>query len=427
MRRGQAWSSPTCATALTIDGVVGKTVEAVSISGRLVKADALLVSGGWTPTAHLYAQAKGKLRYDEARAALVPNAPLEGLSVVGAANGTFDLEPALAQAHALFDSGSPPPACETAAPPYSVSPAWPKPGAKGRQWIDFQNDVTLKDVALAARENFSSVEHLKRYTTLGMANDQGKTSNLNGIAALAAATGRTIEQTGVTTYRPPFTPVPLKIIAGRRRGELFNPVRRLALEPQHRRLGAVFREYGGWLRPAWYGDGEAIAREALRARQTVGVLDGSPLGKIEVFGPQAGALVDFNFYQTISTLKAMRIRYGFMLTETGFVYDDGVVAKVDDQHYIVSCSSGHVTGVAARLEEWRQDRFDPAQVIDSQFDAAMGDVDGDGSEIESAGCKPRTRRRSRRRETAASELCRGRLSRAPRARRAGELYRRPVL
>lgn len=346
----------------TLDAVHGRIVEAVTISGQRIEADALLVSGGLTPTVHLHAHAQGKLRYDEARVALVPGAPVAGLRVVGAANGVFDLGAALAQAHALFDPTSQLPGCKTAEPPYAIEPAWPKPGSQGRQWIDFQNDVTLKDVELAARENYASVEHLKRYTTLGMANDQGKTSNLNGLAALAAATGRTIAQTGATTYRPPFTPVPFKVIAGRRRGELFNPVRRLVLEPQHRKLGAVFREYGGWLRPAWYGEGEAVAREALRARESVGVLDGSPLGKIEVLGPQAGDLVDFNSYNTVSTLKPMRLRYGFMLTESGFVYDDGVIAKVDDRHYIVSCSSGHVTGVAARLEEWRQDRFDPRQV-----------------------------------------------------------------
>ncbi|MDE3174567.1 MAG: (2Fe-2S)-binding protein [Pseudomonadota bacterium] len=347
----------------SIDAVHGRTVEAVTISGARLEADTLLISGGRTPSVHLHAQAQGKLRYDETRAALVPAAAVAGLSVVGAANGTFDLGPALAEAQALFDPASPALAVESAEPRYAIEPAWPKPGSKGRQWIDFQNDVTLKDVELAARENFQSVEHLKRYTTLGMANDQGKTSNLNGLAALAATTGRTIAQTGTTTYRPPFTPVPLAIIGGRRRGELFNPVRRLGLEPEHRRLGAVMREYGGWLRPAWYGEGEAaIAREAEMARASVGVLDASPLGKIEVFGPQAGALVDFNSYNTISTLKPMRIRYGFMLTETGFVYDDGVVAKVNDQHYIVSCSSGHVAGVVARLEEWRQDRFDPARV-----------------------------------------------------------------
>ncbi len=341
----------------SLEAVHGRTVEAVTISGRRVPADALLVSGGRSPSVHLHAQAQGKLRYDERRAALVPAAPAPGLRVIGAANATFDLSAALAEGAALFDA--PAPVCETDAPAYEVTPFWPQPGAKGRQWIDYQNDVTLKDVELAARENFRSVEHLKRYTTLGMANDQGKTSNLNGLAALAAATGRGIEETGTTAYRPPFVPVPLKIIAGRRRGELFNPVRRLKLEAEHRRLGAVFREYGGWLRPAWYGGGEeTILAEARRARETVGVLDASPLGKIEVMGPQAGALIDFNFYQTISTLKPGGVRYAFMLTESGFVYDDGVVAKISDEHYIVSCSSGHVTGVAARLEAWRQDRFD---------------------------------------------------------------------
>ena len=247
----------------------------------------------------------------------------------------------------------------------SVEPAWPRAGAKGRQWIDYQNDVTLKDVELAARENFRSIEHLKRYTTLGMATDQGKTSNMNGLAAMAAITGRPIGETGTTTYRPPFVPVPFTVVAGRRRGELFNPVRRLALEGEHRAAGAVFREYGGWLRPAFYGAAERAAdeirREAEQARVTVAIFDGSPLGKIEVLGPQAGAIVDYNSYQTISTLKPGRTRYGFMLTEGGVIYDDGVVSKLADDHYVVSCSSGHVAGVVLRLEEWRQDRFNPRE------------------------------------------------------------------
>ena len=318
----------------------GKGVEAVTIGGARVDADCLLVSGGYTPTVHLFCQAKGKLRYDEAICAFVPGDPVAGISVAGAAAGD------------LGDLG--------------IVPAWPRPGAKGRQWIDLQNDVTLKDVELAARENFRSVEHLKRYTTLGMATDQGKTSNMNGLAAMAAVTGRAIEATGTTTYRPPFVPVPFTVVAGRRRAELFNPVRRLALEAEHRAEGAVFREYGGWLRPAFYGSGaaaDAIRREARHARETVAIFDGSPLGKIELFGPQASAVVDYNSYQTISTLKPGRIRYGFMLTEGGVVYDDGVVTKLADDHYVVSCSSGHVAGVVLRLEEWRQDRFDPSKVF----------------------------------------------------------------
>ncbi|MBE0691880.1 MAG: sarcosine oxidase subunit alpha family protein, partial [Aquamicrobium sp.] len=325
----------------SIDAVHGaKGVEAVTVSGRRVEADCLLVSGGFTPTVHLFCQARGRLRYDDAVCAFVPGDPVEGLSVTGAAAGDFG--------------------------DYAISPAWPKPDARGRHWIDFQNDVTLKDVALAARENFRPVEHLKRYTTLGMATDQGKTSNMNGLAAMAALTGRGIAETGTTTYRPPFVPVPLGVVGGRRRGQLFNPVRRLPLEAEHRAAGAVFRDYGGWLRPAFYGPGAAeaeIQREARQARETVAIFDGSPLGKIEVIGPEAGALLDFNSYQTLSTLKQGRLRYGFMLTEGGVVYDDGVTAKLADDHYVVSCSSGHVPGVALRLEEWRQDRFDPAKVV----------------------------------------------------------------
>ena len=214
---------------------------------------------------------------------------------------------------------------------YAIQASWPKADDEGRRWIDFQNDVTLKDVALAAREGYVSVEHLKRYTTLGMATDQGKTANVNAIAAMAALTGRTIDETGTTTYRPPFVPVPMGVIAGRRRGALVNPLRRLPLEAEHRADGAQMREYGGWLRPAWYGPDEperAIQREAARARDTVALFDGSSLGKIEIIGPDAAALADFHSYNRLSTLKVGRIRYGFVLQESGVVLDDGVTLRL---------------------------------------------------------------------------------------------------
>ncbi|MCB1448972.1 MAG: (2Fe-2S)-binding protein [Nitratireductor sp.] len=348
-------------------------IEHVLVNGRKIAADCLLVSGGYTPSVHLFCQAKGKLRLDETIAAFVPdnavNRTMSPMRIVGAANGEMDIDAAIASGFSAGGGKGKAPAVTEGIQRYHVGAAWPEPGGKTRAWIDLQNDVTLKDVELAARENFRSVEHLKRYTTLGMATDQGKTSNMNGLAAMAAITGRGIAETGTTTYRPPFVPVPFTVIAGRRRGELMNPVRRLTLENEHKAAGAVFREYGGWLRPAHYGAqfgiedwAEAIQAEALRARQTVGILDGSPLGKIEVMGPLASALMDFNSYQTISTLKPGRIRYGFMLTEAGVIYDDGVVSKVSDEHFIVSCSSGHVQGVYMRLEEWRQDQFDPDQV-----------------------------------------------------------------
>ena len=352
-------------TRVEVEGVIGRNgVEGVRFARAERAFDTLLLSGGWTPTVHLYMQARGKLRYDDALAALVPSADVEGVAVAGAANGAFTLDAALREGHAAGGG-------EGAAPNaprgvYRITPMWPKPDAKGRRWIDFQSDVTLKDIALASREGYVSIEHLKRYTTLGMGVDQGKTSNVNGLAAMAALTGRAIGEMGTTTYRPPFVPVPMGVIAGRRRGALMNPLKRLPLEAEHRADGAIFREYGGWLRPAWYGAGDPdlmIAREALRARETVALFDGSSLGKIEVVGPDAAKLVDFHSYNRLSTLKVGKIRYGFMLQETGVVYDDGVTLRLGEDRFLVSCSSGHVDAVVTRLELWRQDRFDPARVF----------------------------------------------------------------
>jgi sarcosine oxidase subunit alpha len=347
-----------------IEGVVGtRSVEAVRIGGRTRECDALILSGGWSPTVHLYAQARGRLRYDETRVALVPMGEVENLAVAGAANGAFTLAEALREGHA--SGGGEGPAPNAPAGHYAVQASWPKADDEGRRWIDFQNDVTLKDVALAAREGYVSVEHLKRYTTLGMATDQGKTADVNAIAAMAALTGRTIDETGTTTYRPPFVPVPMGVIAGRRRGALVNPLRRLPLEAEHRADGAQMREYGGWLRPAWYGTDEperAIQREAARARDTVALFDGSSLGKIEIIGPDAAALADFHSYNRLSTLKVGRIRYGFVLQESGVVLDDGVTLRLAQDRFLVSCSSGHTDAVRTRLELWRQDRFDAAHV-----------------------------------------------------------------
>jgi sarcosine oxidase subunit alpha len=312
---------------------------------------------------HLYAQARGRLRYDEALAALVPADGIANLTVAGAANGAFTLAEALREGHAAGDGEGAAPNALTGS--YRIEASWPTADDEGRRWIDFQNDVTLKDVALAAREGYVSVEHLKRYTTLGMATDQGKTANVNTIAAMAALTGRTIDETGTTTYRPPFVPTPMGVIAGRRRGALVNPLRRLPLEAEHRADGAQMREYGGWLRPAWYGTEEperAIHREAAQARDSVALFDGSSLGKIEIIGSDAAALVDFHSYNRLSTLKVGRIRYGFVLQESGVVLDDGVTLRLGEDRFLVSCSSGHTDAVHMRLELWRQDRFDARRV-----------------------------------------------------------------
>ena len=349
-----------------IEAVLGRrSVEAVQLaSGQRIEADAVLVSGGHTPTVHLYCQAQGKLRWDDGIQGFVPDRRVAGMTVVGAAAGRFDLAGVMADAAQA--AGGTPPAAEAPDWPLRIEADWPVPKAKGRIWLDLQNDVTAKDVELAARENFTSVEHLKRYTTLGMANDQGKTSNLPGLALMAQLTGRSIPDIGTTTYRPPFVPIPLASFAGLRGGQLMNPLRRLPLEAEHRADGALFREYGGWLRPAWFGKGgEAaeVTREATAARKGVALFDGSPLGKIEVIGPDAATFLDFIFYNTMSTLKPGRCRYGFILTEQGAVYDDGVLVRLDDNRFVVSCSSSHVQGVGLMLEEWRQDRFDRSRVV----------------------------------------------------------------
>jgi len=338
-----------------------KRLNGAQIGARKIDCDTLLVSGGLTPTVHLWRHAGGKLDWNAEKAAFVPGAAPQHMLAAGAANGTFDLVPALAEARAAALGNVP----ETVESHYRIRPLWPQPGAKGRQWIDFQHDVTLKDVELAARENYVSVEHLKRYTTLGMAADQGKTSNMAGLAAMAAIQGRPIPEVGTTTFRPPFVPVPMELYHGTRRGQLVNPLKRLELEAQHRQAGGALCEYGGWLRPGWYGADQdaAIRAEVLAARQAAGVFDGSPLGKIEVMGPDAAAFVNFIYYNTISTLKPGHIRYGFMLRENGLILDDGVVARLGPDRFLISCSSSHVASVEAMLESWRQDGNDPDRIF----------------------------------------------------------------
>ncbi|MGR3491598.1 MAG: glycine cleavage T C-terminal barrel domain-containing protein, partial [Shimia sp.] len=324
--------------------------------------DAVLVSGGMTPVVHLWRHGGGKLEWCDRRQAFLPAPGSAFMRAVGGAAGTFDLGHALGEAEA---AGKGAPAPEAAAI-HDVPALWPQPGSKGRQWIDFQHDVTLKDVEVAARENYVSVEHLKRYTTLGMASDQGKTSNMAGLAAMAQIQGRPIPEVGTTTFRPPFVPVPFELYRGPHRGQLWHPLKRLPLEGLHRAAGAALGEYGGWLRPGWYGAGPAqdhIDAEVRTARRAAGLFDGSPLGKIEVMGPDAEAFVNFIYYNTVRTLAPGRLRYGFMLTEGGVVFDDGVLARLGPEHFVVSCSSSHVDAVVRHLETWRQDGNDPDRIF----------------------------------------------------------------
>jgi sarcosine oxidase subunit alpha len=355
--RGSGVAVSTSATIESVDGA--RAVEAVRLSnGQHVPADLVAHSGGWTPSLHLYCHAKGKPQWDETAGSYRPGAGVAGVDVVGAASGVWDLDAMLRHA-----AGADAPRSETKVRQWTApTPLHAGPGK--RVWVDLQNDVTADDIGLAVRENFSAVEHLKRYTTIGMGTDQGKTSNVNALAVLAAGTSRKIADLGTTTFRPPFVPVSMATIAGAERGELQAPIRRLPAENVHRQEGAHFRDYGSLLRPAWYGPhADAITAECVAARTKAVVFDASSLGKIDVIGPQAAALLDFVYYTPMSSLAIGRARYGLTLSEAGVVADDGVVLRLGPDHFVVSCSSSHVVGMVAALEAWRQDRFDLDQVF----------------------------------------------------------------
>ncbi len=333
----------------------------------IIECDCLAMSGGWQPTAHLFSHARGALQYDHEIAGFAPKISPEGVYVAGAVNGAFDFERArkdgaraggeAVQALGLKGGSIAP---ERRGEKNTLKTHRNIPSVKpGKQWIDFQHDVTLRDIDVAVREDYVSVEHLKRYTTNGMSVDQGKTSNLNAIHALAERTNRSIDEVGVTTYRPFYTPVTLGAIAGRRRGELYAPTRYSPLHDLLDAAGGEFWDYGQWKRPAAYpttGESlyQAMQREAKAVRRSVGLYDGSPLGKIEVRGADAAAFLNKFYINNVLSLKIGRARYGIMLNEKGIVLDDGIFARLGEAHFLVHTTSANAARILAWMEEWRQ-------------------------------------------------------------------------
>ena len=241
-----------------------------------------------------------------------------------------------------------------------------RPGS-GRQWIDLAHDVTVADAELAVREGFVPVEHFKRYTTTGMSVDQGKTGNLNALVVLGALTGRPTAEVGTTTFRPPYAPVTLGAIAGRRQGELYAPRRHLPAHRIHAELGARFEDYG-WQRPDAYpraGESceEAIRREALAVRKSVGVFDNSPIGKLEVCGPDAAAFLERFYVNRVASLRVGHARYGLMLNENGVIIDDGVFTRLAEDRFLVNTTSGGVARIGAMMEEWLQCEWRDLRVL----------------------------------------------------------------
>jgi sarcosine oxidase, subunit alpha len=341
--------------------------------------DALLVSGGWNPAVHLFSQARGALRYDESLGAFLPGGTVDGVRVAGAAAGTFDLAGCLADgadraAAALADLRVPvrapalpaaPPAPE-GRPPSVVwrVPDPAEPGEPSRQFVDLQRDATAEDILRAAGAGLRSVEHVKRYTTIGTAHDQGKTSGVIASGIVAEALGAGVGELGTTTFRPPYTPVAFAALAGRDTGDLHDPARVTAIHPWHVAHGALFENVGQWKRPWYYPrDGEngaiesmtaAVLRECRAAREGVALMDGSTLGKIDVQGRDAAELLDRLYTNLMSTLKVGSIRYGVMCGVDGMVIDDGTVIRVGDDRYLLTTTTGNAAKVLDWMEEWLQ-------------------------------------------------------------------------
>ena len=340
-------------------------IEVSKTSGtQKIEVDCLAVSGGWNPTVHLTCHMNGRPQWNDNIASFIPKpGAIPGIEVAGAASGTFStkgcLKSGIFRAKEVLKaqgiSGRAPVMPEAEDGETRISPLWSVPG-KGRAWLDFQNDVTVKDVKQAAQENFKSVEHMKRYTTQGMAPDQGKNSNINALAVLADATGRGIPETGTTTFRPPYMPTAIAVMGAGAQGCGFAPQRLTTSHDMSVAMGAPMIEAGLWYRPSYFPKAgethwrQSCDREVNFVRQAVGITDVSTLGKIDVQGPDASALLDFVYTNTFSTLKAGKVRYGLMLREDGLVLDDGTCACLADNHYVMTTTTTAAGLVMRHLE-----------------------------------------------------------------------------
>jgi sarcosine oxidase subunit alpha len=338
--------------------------------GEMFDCDLMLSAGGFAPAVHLHSQAGGRLRWVADSAMFVPDGAAPGLASVGACAGVFNRADITAHAAAVGEAA----ARARPLPPAPVGGAGRSqtqtrvPHTRAKEFVDLQNDVTVQDVELAERESYRSVEHLKRYTTTGMGTDQGKTSNINALTLMGELTGRAPAEVGTTRFRPPFAPVTLGAIAGRRAGSLYRPLKELPAHAWHGAHGALFELFGDWRRPAAYPrNGESLEaaaqREAGLVRQRAGLFDGSPLGKLEVFGKDAARFLDLMYVGTISSLAVGQARYGLLLNEHSTIVDDGIVARLGEQHYWVNTTTAGVDRTAAAFEEWLQCEFTDLEVL----------------------------------------------------------------
>ena len=347
-----------------------------------IECDSIAMSGGWSPVVHLYSHCGGKVKWDEKLALFRPDSSakptshdgLPFVTAVGSANGFLLIQEVLKDAREgclnvtqaaggkvvkkkiskeILQER------ENALQAIWIAPQDADIKKRSKIWLDFQNDVKVNDVELAAREGFESVEHAKRYTTLGMATDQGKLSNINGLAILASSLDKEIPKVGTTTFRPPYTPISLGSIGGSARDGLFQPVRKTPMHHWHENNEAYMEPVGQWRRPFCYPQAgethaKAVEREINQTRSSLGLLDASTLGKLLVTGPDAGKFLDMLYTNMMSTLKVGKCRYGLMCSENGFLIDDGVVARIDEQTWLCHTTTGGADSIYSHMEEWLQ-------------------------------------------------------------------------
>ena len=364
--------------------VMSLSSDGQSVSGqrRTLSCDLLAVSGGWSPVVHLSSQSGAKAVWNEEAAMFIPGEPVQQQASVGSANGTLELKLSLIEAANAgnaaakacgFDSNMKAPQSD-AVNSDPIMPLWlvPSDKEKGREpkaFIDLQNDVGSADIELAAREGFHSVEHVKRYTAMGFGTDQGKTGNINGMGILAKTLNQTIAETGTTTYRPNYTPVTFGSMAGQNLGSrLFDPARKTAMHGWHEENGAEFEDVGQWKRPWYYPKAgetihDAVNRECLATRNSVGILDASTLGKIEIKGKDSAQFLEMMYTNNWMKLPVGMARYGFMLGEDGLVMDDGVTIRLAEDHFYMHTTSGGAAGVLSSMERWLQTEWPEMEVF----------------------------------------------------------------
>ncbi len=360
---------------------------ALSGEARSIHADCLLMSGGWSPTIHLASQAGAKAEWNAARQAFLPPKPTQKWIGAGAFTGSFSTAEAIAEGRAAGLSAAGGTSMPAALPTVEAAPGDPDPApvfeikAKGKSFVDFQHDVTAEDVRLAHREGFVSVEHLKRYTTLGMATDQGKSSNVPGLAIMAEALGKPIPEVGTTRFRPPFAPVSIGSLAAERFGDL-KPERLTPMHDWHVDNGATMYSAGLWYRPMIYGHAgetieQAYVREARATRESAGIVDVSTLGKIAVQGPDAAEFLDRIYTNMFSTLAVGKARYGLMLREDGLAFDDGTTWRLGEQDFLMTTTTANAGKVMQHLEYfldviWPELKVHVTSVTDEWAGAAIG-------------------------------------------------------